>query len=141
MMPSDPERTDDSNRAALCEFACGVMCAPPVLLQVETIGDAYMAVANLVRDQSNNHTLLITCFAIEAIRAANKTYILEEHPEFGCASLRAPSLNIVAHLVMAKRVRKAGDHVYQPFVRGTIPFGILFLHLIGKGPSGCSSWA
>eukprot|EP00240_Pyramimonas_obovata_P000077 CAMPEP_0118924910 /NCGR_PEP_ID=MMETSP1169-20130426/2840_1 /TAXON_ID=36882 /ORGANISM="Pyramimonas obovata, Strain CCMP722" /LENGTH=1153 /DNA_ID=CAMNT_0006866059 /DNA_START=133 /DNA_END=3590 /DNA_ORIENTATION=- len=57
------------------------------VFKVETIGDAYMAVANLVVEQPN-HTELIANFSIEAILAAQETIISEEHPDMGCVNIR-----------------------------------------------------
>ena len=47
----------------------------PLLLQVETIGDAYMAVANLAKKQPN-HAARVARFALDAIEAANSVPIL-----------------------------------------------------------------
>jgi len=47
------------------------------VFKVETIGDAYMAVSNLIYPQPD-HCVRICRFAIEAIRAANQTRVLED---------------------------------------------------------------
>jgi serine/threonine protein kinase len=57
------------------------------VFKVETIGDAYMAVANLVREQPD-HTKLIAQFAQEAITVANGTLIQEDKPELGFVNIR-----------------------------------------------------
>jgi len=57
------------------------------VFKVETIGDAYMAVANLVKEQSN-HTERIAKFALEAVSTANETMIKENRPELGCVNIR-----------------------------------------------------
>ena len=57
------------------------------IFKVETIGDAYMAVTNLVKDQPD-HVKRIAAFAIDAIRAANETLVLEDQPELGCVNIR-----------------------------------------------------
>jgi guanylate cyclase, other len=58
------------------------------VFKVETIGDAYMAVTNLVNEQPNDHTKRIACFAIDAIEAAQKVMIDEDNPGAGYISIR-----------------------------------------------------
>ena len=58
------------------------------IFKVETIGDAYMAVTNLVKDQHDDHAKRIAEFAIDAINAANATYIDLESPEKGFVNIR-----------------------------------------------------
>jgi len=55
---------------------------------VETIGDAYMAVTNLVKDQPDDHAKRIAEFAIEAIAAAKETAIDEDEPSKGNVNIR-----------------------------------------------------
>jgi len=57
------------------------------IFKVETIGDAYMAVTNLVQDQED-HTKQIAHFAIDALKAANETLIDVEDPSKGFISIR-----------------------------------------------------
>lgn len=57
------------------------------VFKVETIGDAWMGVTNLVSDQPD-HTRRIAEFAIEAIEAANKTLIDLENPRLGYVQIR-----------------------------------------------------
>ena len=52
------------------------------VFKIETIGDAYLAVTNLVRDQ-NDHAKRIVDFAIEALHAANQTVIDVDDPSLG----------------------------------------------------------
>ena len=52
------------------------------VFKVETIGDAYMAVTNLHKDQCTDHARRIACFARAAVAAANSTLI-----DLGLASL------------------------------------------------------
>lgn len=58
------------------------------IFKVETIGDAYMAVTNLVNDQDEDHAKRISMFAHDAIEAANKTLIDAEDPSRGCVDIR-----------------------------------------------------
>ncbi|CAB9506309.1 activated protein kinase catalytic subunit alpha-1 [Seminavis robusta] len=58
------------------------------VFKVETIGDAYMAVTNLVKDQPDDHVKRIAEFAADALEAANDTLIDEDNPEKGVLSLR-----------------------------------------------------
>lgn len=62
------------------------------IFKVETIGDAYMAVTNLVKDQHDDHAKRIADFAIDAIQAANSTYIELEDREKGFGKSETPSL-------------------------------------------------
>mmetsp|Transcript_25718 Transcript_25718/g.37953 ORF Transcript_25718/g.37953 Transcript_25718/m.37953 type:complete len:1494 (+) Transcript_25718:46-4527(+) len=57
------------------------------VFKVETIGDAYMAVTNLVKDQPD-HAKRIANFSIEALKAANETLIDIDHPDKGCVNIR-----------------------------------------------------
>ena len=56
--------------------------------KVETIGDAFMAVSNLVKDQTMDHTKRIAQFAIDAIEVANQTMIDVDDPSKGCVRIR-----------------------------------------------------
>lgn len=58
------------------------------IYKVETIGDAYMAVANLVEDQESDHVQRIAQFSIDAIAAAKTVPIDLEDLEKGCVSIR-----------------------------------------------------
>ena len=57
------------------------------VFKVETIGDAYMAVTNLTKDQPD-HTKRIAEFAIDAIKIANQTLIDKEDPSRGHVNIR-----------------------------------------------------
>mmetsp|Transcript_43011 Transcript_43011/g.82056 ORF Transcript_43011/g.82056 Transcript_43011/m.82056 type:complete len:1338 (+) Transcript_43011:58-4071(+) len=57
------------------------------VFKVETIGDAYMAVANLVKQQPD-HTKRIAEFAIDVIKTANRTLLDNDRPELGCVNIR-----------------------------------------------------
>ena len=58
------------------------------VFKIETIGDAFMAAANLVKDQSVSHTRRIAEFSIDAIRVANTTQIDRDDPSMGCLEIR-----------------------------------------------------
>jgi class 3 adenylate cyclase len=47
------------------------------IFKVETIGDAYMAVTNLVTKQTHDHAKRIAEFAIRAVAVANETLVRE----------------------------------------------------------------
>jgi len=57
------------------------------VFKIETIGDAYMAVTNLVKDQ-HDHAKRIVDFAVEAVSAANQTLIDIDNPLSGCVNIR-----------------------------------------------------
>ena len=50
------------------------------LFKVETIGDAYMAVAGL-HEQQPDHTVRVARFALDAVRAASRVRVLLDDPE------------------------------------------------------------
>jgi len=58
------------------------------VFKVETIGDAYMAVTNLVKDQPDDHAKRIADFAIDAIKAANETNVDEDDLGMGVVNIR-----------------------------------------------------
>jgi class 3 adenylate cyclase len=58
------------------------------VFKVETIGDAYMAVTNLVKDQSGDHVKRIASFASDIIEAANCTLIDVDDPDKGVVNIR-----------------------------------------------------
>jgi len=70
------------------------------LFKVETIGDAYLAATNLVKDQPD-HARIIAEFAIDAMEAAQDTLIDEHNPSLGYLNIRVGfhSGPIVAHVV------------------------------------------
>lgn len=57
------------------------------VFKVETIGDAYMAVANLAEKQPD-HALRIARFAMSAVEAANSVLIKERDPSLGHVNIR-----------------------------------------------------
>lgn len=76
------------------------------VFKVETIGDAYMAVTNLVKDQPD-HAKRIASFAIDAMRAANETQIDLDDPNKGCVNIRVGfhSGPVVANVVGSRNPR------------------------------------
>jgi len=58
------------------------------VFKVETIGDAWMGVTNLVEDQSDDHAVRIAQFAISAMKAAQETAVDEDNPSLGNVNLR-----------------------------------------------------
>lgn len=76
------------------------------IFKVETIGDAYMAVTNLVKDQED-HAARIAQFAIQAIAAANETMIDMEDETKGCVNIRVGfhSGSVVADVVGTRNPR------------------------------------
>eukprot|EP00529_Nitzschia_sp_RCC80_P008017 CAMPEP_0113500784 /NCGR_PEP_ID=MMETSP0014_2-20120614/32547_1 /TAXON_ID=2857 /ORGANISM="Nitzschia sp." /LENGTH=1271 /DNA_ID=CAMNT_0000395211 /DNA_START=158 /DNA_END=3973 /DNA_ORIENTATION=+ /assembly_acc=CAM_ASM_000159 len=75
--------------------------------KVETIGDAYMAVTNLVKDQEHDHAQRIAEFAIDAVAAANDVYVdLDDHAK-GVVNIRCGfhSGSVVADVVGTRNPR------------------------------------
>jgi len=58
------------------------------IFKIETIGDAYMAITNLVKDQSTDHVKRAAAFSKDAIKASSETLIDEEDPEKGYVQIR-----------------------------------------------------
>jgi len=58
------------------------------IFKVETIGDAYMAVTNLVKSQGEDHAARIARFALDAIEAANSVPVKLDDPSWGCVNIR-----------------------------------------------------
>ncbi|CAB9525726.1 Receptor-type guanylate cyclase gcy [Seminavis robusta] len=77
------------------------------IFKVETIGDAYMAVTNLVKDQPGDHASRIANFAVDAIEAANETLINEDDPFMGHVDIRVGFHTgpVVADVVGSKNPR------------------------------------
>jgi guanylate cyclase, other len=57
------------------------------VFKIETIGDAYMSIANLVKDQAD-HTKRIAHFSINVLTMAQQTPIDVDNPALGCVNLR-----------------------------------------------------
>jgi guanylate cyclase len=77
------------------------------IFKVETIGDAYMAVTNLVKNQDDDHSLRIAWFAVEAIESAAATLIDEQDPSKGVIQIRVGlhSGPVVATVVGTRNLR------------------------------------
>ncbi|EKX55050.1 hypothetical protein GUITHDRAFT_60308, partial [Guillardia theta CCMP2712] len=77
------------------------------VFKVETVGDAYMAVTNLVEDQSSDHTLRIASFSLKAIELAHRIPIDREDASRGFLNLRVGfhSGPVVASVVGARNPR------------------------------------
>jgi len=58
------------------------------IFKIETIGDAYVAVSNCVRDQSTDHVKRIAEFSIDAMQAASNVIIDVDQPELGYVQIR-----------------------------------------------------
>ena len=76
------------------------------IFKVETIGDAYMAATNLVKNQTD-HTTRIAQFAIESLEAANATLIDIDNPSMGFVNIRVGfhSGPVVANVVGSRNPR------------------------------------
>jgi len=59
------------------------------VFKIETIGDAYMAVSNLVKEQPEDHVKRIAEFARETVEAANQTVVDVDDPSMGFVNIRA----------------------------------------------------
>ncbi|KAJ1471683.1 guanylyl and adenylyl cyclase family member, partial [Baffinella frigidus] len=77
------------------------------VFKVETIGDAYMAVTNLVSDQPDDHAARMARFSMEAVTAARETLIDEDDPLRGTVSIRVGfhSGPVVANVVGTRAPR------------------------------------
>jgi len=76
------------------------------VFKVETIGDAYMAVTNLTKEQPD-HCKRITEFAVDAIRVANQTLVDEDNPTMGFVNIRVGfhSGSVVSNVVGTRNPR------------------------------------
>eukprot|EP00592_Proboscia_alata_P002790 CAMPEP_0194374328 /NCGR_PEP_ID=MMETSP0174-20130528/22731_1 /TAXON_ID=216777 /ORGANISM="Proboscia alata, Strain PI-D3" /LENGTH=1257 /DNA_ID=CAMNT_0039153833 /DNA_START=389 /DNA_END=4163 /DNA_ORIENTATION=+ len=76
------------------------------VFKVETIGDAYMAVTNLDKDQ-HDHTKRIAEFAIDTMRVANQTMVDIDDPTKGFVKIRVGfhSGSVVANVVGTRNPR------------------------------------
>ncbi|CAJ1951408.1 unnamed protein product [Cylindrotheca closterium] len=77
------------------------------VFKVETIGDAYMAVTNLVKEQESDHAKRIAEFAIEAIKEANETIVDTDDESKGYIRIRVGfhSGSVVADVVGTRNLR------------------------------------
>jgi len=77
------------------------------VFKVETIGDAYMAVTNLVKDQASDHAERIAKFSIDALQAANETIVDADDESKGYVNIRVGfhSGPVVANVVGSRNPR------------------------------------
>ncbi|CAB9526100.1 activated protein kinase catalytic subunit alpha-1 [Seminavis robusta] len=77
------------------------------IFKVETIGDAYMAVTNLVKNQESDHVARMANFSAGAIAAANSTLIDKDDPSQGYVHIRVGfhSGSVVADVVGTRNPR------------------------------------
>ncbi|EKX54200.1 hypothetical protein GUITHDRAFT_52241, partial [Guillardia theta CCMP2712] len=75
------------------------------VFKLETIGDAYMAVTNLLEDQVEDHAVRIARFALDAIECASTTLQDEDAPELGTLKIRVGihSGPVVANVIGKQR--------------------------------------
>ena len=100
-----PSATVSCDRDISVQKSALVVDSPALLLSWFLL--AYMAVTNLVIDQTNDHARCIAEFAGDAIRAANETLIDLEDPERGHLNIRVGihSGAIVADVVGSRNPR------------------------------------
>lgn len=58
------------------------------VFKIETIGDAYVGVCNLVKKQEADHAKRVVEFAMDTLKAASDTQILPEDPSMGAVRIR-----------------------------------------------------
>ena len=58
------------------------------LFKIDVIGDAYLAVTNLVQDQEDDHVKRIAEFAVDAVKAASEVIVDEDDPSKGNVQIR-----------------------------------------------------
>ncbi|CAB9508917.1 Receptor-type guanylate cyclase gcy [Seminavis robusta] len=58
------------------------------IFKIETTGDAYMAVSNLVKDQADDYVRRVAAFALDAVEAANRTLVDLDDPSRGYVNIR-----------------------------------------------------
>ena len=64
------------------------LCKKHDVFKVDTIGDTYMCVTNMVKDQEEDHALRIAEFTMDAIQAASETPVNAEDASLGYLQLR-----------------------------------------------------
>lgn len=64
------------------------LAAQHEVYKLETIGDCYMAVANLVSNQSHDHVVRVANFSLDVIQAARETLVDEDAPSKGHIEMR-----------------------------------------------------
>lgn len=90
------------------------LCDLHHVFKVETVGDAYMAVTNLVKEQ-HDHVALMARFALDALETASGTLIDEDDPSKGSIKIRIGFHTgpVASHVVGSKNPRYSiiGDTV------------------------------
>jgi len=81
-----PEKVVDMLHRLYCQF--DRLSMEFGIYKVETIGDAYMGVTNLVSEQSTDHAKRVAQFAREAVQVANCTLVDMDNARLGCISIR-----------------------------------------------------
>lgn len=83
--------------------------------KMETIGDAYMGITNLVESQDDDHVARIAKFAFQAIEAAGQTLVDVDNPDMGFVQIRTGfhSGPVIARVVGTRNPKYAvfGDTV------------------------------
>lgn len=64
------------------------LCKKYQIFKVETVGDAFMAVSNLIEDQSHDHVKRVAQFSLEAIQAASQIRVDLDDPDKGFVEIR-----------------------------------------------------
>lgn len=82
------------------------LCDLHKVTKIETVGDAYMTVTNLVDDQQD-HVSLMARFSLDALESAAGTLLDEENPQRGSINIRIGFHTgpIAAHVVGSKNPR------------------------------------
>ncbi|EKX49084.1 hypothetical protein GUITHDRAFT_47105, partial [Guillardia theta CCMP2712] len=77
------------------------------IYKLETIGDAYMAAANLVLPQEEDHALRVAGFALDAVEAASNILLDDDQPQLGTVTLRVGihSGPVVASLIGTQKLK------------------------------------
>ena len=58
------------------------------MFKIETIGDAYVGVCNLVEKQQGDHAKRVAEFALATLKAASETPVLPDDPSMGSVRIR-----------------------------------------------------
>lgn len=77
------------------------------VFKIETIGDAFVGVCNLVKKQPEDHAKRVALFALDTIKAAAETPVLPDDPSMGTVRIRVGihSGPLVARVVGSRNPR------------------------------------